>query len=191
MKDALFLANHPARKGLDSPHEIRALARRASRGIALGMEGAPGHQAAGISRRIGPGSGRGFYDNCPTADCFPAYPLESYRTWGGFDWMTATVGGLWDSLLAEGKPVVDHRELRLAHRLPRRLDPPAGADTTATSTPTAATATRCTADGPATANGDYWPGYYSRTHVGAERLLLRRGHATGSAPAGSGSTTAA
>ncbi|MFD1050973.1 hypothetical protein ACFQ1S_38320, partial [Kibdelosporangium lantanae] len=23
---------------------------------------------------------------------------------GGFDWMTATVGGLWDSLLAEGKP---------------------------------------------------------------------------------------
>ena len=25
-------------------------------------------------------------------------------TYGGFDWMTATVGGLWDSLLAEGTP---------------------------------------------------------------------------------------
>src|SRR5262249_20061307 len=31
-------------------------------------------------------------------------PLESYRTWGGFDWFTATVGGLWDSMLAKGRP---------------------------------------------------------------------------------------
>ena len=37
-------------------------------------------------------------------DSFAAYPPESYVTWGGYDWMTATVGGLWDSLLAEGRP---------------------------------------------------------------------------------------
>ena len=103
VQDAMFFANHPARKGLDSPHEIRAGAT-GSPGIALGMEGAPGHQAAGITKPIGAGSGRGFYDNSPTADSFAGYPLESYRTWGGFDWMTSTVGGLWDSLLSEGRP---------------------------------------------------------------------------------------
>lgn len=101
--DALMLANHPARKGIDSPHEIRAWRDAAPR-IAIGMEGAPGHQAAGIAKPNGPGSGRGFYDNSPTPASFPGYPLESYRTFGGFDWMTTTVGGLWDSLLAEGKP---------------------------------------------------------------------------------------
>ena len=99
----MFFANHPARKGLDSPHEIRGWRERQPR-IALGMEGAPGHQAAGMPAPIGAGSGRGFYDNSPTADSFAGYPLESYLTWGGYDWMTSTVGGLWDSLLAEGRP---------------------------------------------------------------------------------------
>ncbi len=100
---ALFLANHPARRGLDSPHEIRAW-RDADPTVAVGMEGAPGHQAAGIAAAAGGvGSGRGGYDNAPIADSFAGYPPESYRTFGGFDWMTATVGGLWDSLLAEGK----------------------------------------------------------------------------------------
>ena len=104
VQDALMLANHPARKGIDSPHEIRGW-RDTAPSIAIGMEGAPGHQAAGIAVPFGPGSGRGFYDNSPDpAASFAGYPLESYRTFGGFDWMTATVGGLWDSLLAEGKP---------------------------------------------------------------------------------------
>ncbi len=103
-QDALFLANHPARKGIDSPHEIRGW-RDASPRIAVGMEGAPGHQAAGIPTPLGPGSRpRLLRQLAQSADCFAGYPLESYRTWGGFDWMTATVGGLWDSLLAEGKP---------------------------------------------------------------------------------------
>src|SRR5262249_25000496 len=101
VRDARFLANHPARKGIDSPHEIRAW-RDPNPRIAVGMEGAPGHQAAGLVN--GAASARGFYDFSPSADSFPGYPPESYRTWGGFDWMTATVGGLWDSLLAEGKP---------------------------------------------------------------------------------------
>ncbi|HET7718380.1 MAG TPA: PHP domain-containing protein, partial [Acidimicrobiales bacterium] len=106
VKDILMLANHPARKGIDSPHEIRAWrdATSARHRIAVGMEGAPGHQAAGIEKSVGMGRARGLYDGSPGANSFAGYPLESYRTWGGFDWMTATVGGLWDSLLAEGKP---------------------------------------------------------------------------------------
>lgn len=61
VKDALMLANHPARRGVDSPHEIRAWrdATPASHQIAVGFEGAPGHQAAGIpapSAWAGPGA---------------------------------------------------------------------------------------------------------------------------------------
>ena len=162
VRDILFLANHPARKGIDSPHEIRAW-RDAQPTIAVGMEGAPGHQAAGIKAPQGPGSGRGYYDNSPSADSFGGYPLETYRTWGGFDWMTATVGGLWDSLLAEGKPwwITANSDSHnvyadTAVRGPnsdfngngRYNDPVYGG-------------------GLNLADGDFWPGQYSRTHVGA------------------------
>ncbi|QUQ65734.1 PHP domain-containing protein [Kutzneria sp. CA-103260] len=162
VQDALFLANHPARKGIDSPHEIRGW-RDAAPHIAVGMEGAPGHQGAGIPAPHGPGSGRGGYDNSPSADSFPGYPLESYRTWGGFDWMTSTVGGLWDSLLAEGKPwwITANSDSHNVYadnavRGPgsdfvkngKYNDPVYGGDLNLTDT-------------------DFWPGYYSRTHVGA------------------------
>lgn len=162
VKDALFLANHPARKGIDSPHEIRGW-RDAQPHIAVGMEGAPGHQAGGLPAPHGPGSARGLYDNSPGADSFADYPLESYRTWGGFDWMTATVGGLWDSLLAEGKAwwITANSDSHnvwadLSVRGPnsdfaangRYDDPVYGGDVNLTDT-------------------DFWPGQYSRTHVGA------------------------
>ncbi|MFE2071001.1 histidinol-phosphatase [Streptomyces sp. NPDC059467] len=162
VKDALFLANHPARKGIDSPHEIRAW-RDAQPSIAVGMEGAPGHQAGGLPKPNGPGSARGIYDNSPSADSFAGYPLESYRTWGGFDWMTATVGGLWDSLLAEGKPwwITANSDSHnvyadTAVRGPnsdfnangRYNDPVYGGAISLTDT-------------------DFWPGQYSRTHVGS------------------------
>ncbi|KAB2347534.1 PHP domain-containing protein, partial [Actinomadura rudentiformis] len=100
--DALVLPNHPSRQGIDSPHEIRAW-RDAAPEIVIGMEGAPGHQAAGLPAPA-MGRARGLYDGGPGTYSFPGYPAESYRTHGGFDWMTATVGGLWDSLLAEGRP---------------------------------------------------------------------------------------
>jgi hypothetical protein len=159
---ALFLANHPARRGIDSPHEFRAW-RDADPSVAIGMEGAPGHQAAGIPAPGGPGSGRGFYTGSPGTGSFPGYPLESYRTWGGFDWFTATVGGLWDSLLAEGKPwwISANSDshvnyLDVATRGPnsdfeangRYEDPVYGGVALTTA-------------------GDFWPGFYSRTHVGA------------------------
>ncbi|WP_369220888.1 PHP domain-containing protein [Streptomyces sp. R39] len=162
VKDVLFLANHPARKGIDSPHEIRAW-RDAQPSIAVGFEGAPGHQAGGLPKPNGPGSARGIYDNSPSADSFAGYPLESYRTWGGFDWMTATVGGLWDSLLAEGKPwwITANSDSHnvyadTAVRGPnsdfnangRYEDPVYGTGISLTDT-------------------DFWPGQYSRTHVGA------------------------
>ena len=75
------------------------------RTVAVGMEGAPGHQAAGIpTRRTARAAPAASTTTPRRPTSFPGYPLESYRTWGGFDWFTATVGGLWDSLLAEGKP---------------------------------------------------------------------------------------
>ncbi|MET9443077.1 PHP domain-containing protein [Streptomyces sp. NPDC006610] len=166
VKDALMLANHPARRGVDSPHEIRAWrdATPASHQIAVGFEGAPGHQAAGLPAPLGPGRARGIYDNNPSANSFAGYPPESYRTWGGFDWMTATVGGLWDSLLAEGKAwwITANSDSHQVYadtavRGPggdfnangRYEDPVYGGKIDIT-------------------QGDYWPGYYSRTHVGAD-----------------------
>ncbi|TDD10000.1 histidinol-phosphatase [Nonomuraea diastatica] len=160
--DALFLANHPARKGLDSPHEIRGW-RDAQPSIAVGMEGAPGHQAAGMPKPHGPGGGRGYYDGGPGADSFPGYPAESYKTFGGFDWMTATVGGLWDSLLAEGKPwwITANSDSHTVYGDTSERGPGSDFD----------------ANGryedpvyggvPNTGAGDFWPGYYSRTHVGS------------------------
>jgi hypothetical protein len=166
VKDALMLANHPARRGVDSPHEIRAWrdATGPKHRIAVGMEGAPGHQAAGIPAPLGMGRARGIYDNNPSANSFADYPLESYRTWGGFDWMTSTVGGLWDSLLAEGKPwwITANSDSHQVY-----------ADTAVRGGPDS----DYTANGKHTdpvysgkidlTQGDYWPGYYSRTHVGA------------------------
>jgi hypothetical protein len=111
VQDALFIVNHPSRRGINSPRELRSW-RDAQPHITIGFEGAPGHQPSGIAAPFGLAAARGLYDQTATVASFPAYPPESYRTWGGFDWMTATVGGLWDSMLAEGKAVVDHRVLR-------------------------------------------------------------------------------
>ncbi|WP_055715496.1 PHP domain-containing protein [Streptomyces torulosus] len=166
VKDVLMLANHPARKGIDSPHELRAWRDATSprHRIAVGMEGAPGHQAGGIAAPLGMGRARGIYDNSPGANSFPGYPPESYRTWGGFDWMTSTVGGLWDSLLAEGKPwwITANSD---SHNVYTDTAVRGGPDSD------------FTANGRHTdpvyggkidlTEGDYWPGQYSRTHVGA------------------------
>jgi len=101
----LLFANHPSRSatavgtyGLDEPWELRGNNDLAP-DVYRGMEGAPGHQAAtltadGRPRPQVPGrtsSARGRYQN-------PDAP-----TIGGFDQMTAIVGGLWDSLLGEGR----------------------------------------------------------------------------------------
>ncbi|MFE8963486.1 PHP domain-containing protein [Streptomyces iakyrus] len=167
VKDALMLANHPARRGVDSPHEIRAWrdATGTRHQIAVGFEGAPGHQAAGLPAPLGMARSRGLYDNNPGANSFPGYPPESYRTWGGFDWMTATVGGLWDSLLAEGKPwwITANSDSHQVY-----------ADTAVRGGPDSDYAANGRHTDPVyggkvdLTQGDYWPGQYSRTHVGAD-----------------------
>ncbi|MFC9846658.1 PHP domain-containing protein [Streptomyces sp. NPDC060223] len=167
VKDALMLANHPARRGVDSPHEIRGWrdATPGGKQIAIGFEGAPGHQAAGIAAPTGMGRARGIYDNNPSADSFAGYPLESYRTWGGFDWMTATVGGLWDSLLAEGKPwwiTANSDSHQVYTDTAKRGGPDTDFDLNGRHTdPVYAGKVDLT-------QGDYWPGQYSRTHVGSD-----------------------
>ncbi len=163
--DALMLANHPARKGLDSPHEIRAW-QEAYPGIAIGMEGAPGHQAAGIPKPNGLGSGRGFYDNVQGAGSFLPYPLESYRTFGGFDWMTSTVGGLWDSLLAEGRPwwITANSDSHTIYGDTSVRGPDSDFVTNGFfNDPVYGGPTNLN-------NGDFWPGFYSRTNVGTRRF---------------------
>lgn len=168
VQDAMFFANHPGSRGVDSPHEVRGW-RDAAPTIALGWEGAPGHQAAGIPLPLGPGSGRGAYDNSPSANSFPGYPLESYRTWGGFDFYTATVGGLWDSLLAEGKPwwITANSDNHfvytdVAARGPGSDFPNNGFHNDPVY-----------GGGISTTSADYWPGFYSRTNVGARQATYR------------------
>lgn len=85
----LMFINHPSRTatgvgrwGDVEPAELRAWHGAAPR-VLVGMEGAPGHQAAPDHR--------GLYRNV-------AAP-----TFGGFDQMTALVGGVWDRMLAEGR----------------------------------------------------------------------------------------
>ncbi len=93
----VVIANHPSRSasgvgeyGLDRPAELRDWNDTAPN-IAVGMEGAPGHQASALNRdgSIDSTGARGGYRNSPTL--------------GGFDQMTALLGGFWDSMLGEGR----------------------------------------------------------------------------------------
>jgi hypothetical protein len=89
----VLIANHASRKnkivngkvvyGLDDPAELRLWNDTAPE-VAVGMEGAPGHQARGL-RNLPRGS----------------YSLQP--TYGGFDRLAAKRGGFWDSMLAEGR----------------------------------------------------------------------------------------
>ncbi|MFJ9212050.1 phosphoesterase [Streptomyces sp. NPDC102264] len=86
----LVIAHHASRSatglgvyGQDTPREFRN-GNNAAPEIYVGFEGAPGHQAGPLN-----GGARGGYG--------------SYPTHGGFDQMTARVGGLWDALLGEGR----------------------------------------------------------------------------------------
>lgn len=93
----IVIANHPSRSatgvgawGAYTPQEFRNWNDTAPN-VAIGMEGAPGHQASalradGSSNRLGV---RGGYGKSPTL--------------GGFDQMTARLGGFWDAMLGEGR----------------------------------------------------------------------------------------
>jgi hypothetical protein len=99
----LFFANHPSRRGLDSPHEMRNWKLTAP-DVVMGFEGAPGHQAEGMLKDADGKyvAYRGAYGRKPENGSHDFFPPESYFTYGGFDWMTAKLGGVWDSLLGDG-----------------------------------------------------------------------------------------
>jgi len=93
----VVIANHPSRTatavgqyGLVSPGELRNWNDAAPK-VAVGMEGAPGHQAGSLSSDASDPEAafRGAYRRAPTM--------------GGHDQMTARLGGFWDSMLGEGR----------------------------------------------------------------------------------------
>ena len=92
----ILFANHPSRSaealgryGRVEPWELRENNDLAP-DVYRGMEGAPGHQAATLSP-----TSRSRYRG--------GYWNPGAQTLGGFDQMTAIVGGLWDALLGEGR----------------------------------------------------------------------------------------
>lgn len=152
----LFIANHPARRGLNSPTEIRNWSD-AGPDVARGFEGAAGHQAATLI-----GQSRGHYEKKRAKDSWPAYPEESYKTWNGYDWCVAKVGGLWDSLLGEGRAwyITTNSD---SHRH--------YTDLTKVNTLTYAThgrVTPTTQKADKSDNIDFWPGEYNKTWVFAK-----------------------
>jgi hypothetical protein len=94
----LLFVNHPGRLGVAAPHEFRNWAD-AGPEVMRGFEGTPGHHASPFE-----GIPRGWYDGKNHPNSWPDYPKEAYHTWGGYDWCVAKTGGLWDSLLGEGRP---------------------------------------------------------------------------------------
>ncbi|HUP53219.1 MAG TPA: hypothetical protein VM198_12130 [Longimicrobiales bacterium] len=93
----IVMVNHPSRSatavgvyGLNDPAELRDW-NDAAPEVAVGMEGAPGHQASTLAPdgSLEPNAARGGYSRSPTL--------------GGFDQMTARLGGFWDSMLGEGR----------------------------------------------------------------------------------------
>ncbi|MCK8432774.1 histidinol-phosphatase [Streptomyces sp. D2-8] len=161
--DVLVLANHPMRLGIDSPHELRNW-RDAAPEIMIGMEGAPGAQGAAIPGWRGATSIRGEYENKPSAQSWPGYPADAYLTYGGFDWATATVGGLWDSMLAEGRlfSVTTNSD---AHRIVFDTWKNGDWQPGQTFDTTGKLPDPVNTDTPQPGS-DFWPGQFSRTHVG-------------------------
>ncbi|MBQ74047.1 MAG: phosphoesterase [Gammaproteobacteria bacterium] len=95
----IVIANHPSRSaigygkyGLFHPAEFRRWNDTAPH-VAVGMVGAPGHQAFALS-------------DSPIITNDQVRVRGGYRgfpTMGGFDQMTAQLGGFWDSMLGEGR----------------------------------------------------------------------------------------
>lgn len=103
-KPVLF-AHHPSRSatgmgkyGLTTPSKLRGWNDTAPE-VAIGMEGAPGHQAAGqVGESVGPSRYAAYF-----GDAIPRGAYGDFPTMGGFDQMTARLGGFWDSMLGEGR----------------------------------------------------------------------------------------
>ncbi len=94
---AIFAFNHPSRSHKVKIEDIRQFHNAAPTAF-IGMEGAPGHQRNEESR--------GSYDETDPIimDEYQDYGIAYFgQTYGGFDYMTARLGGVWDALLSEGR----------------------------------------------------------------------------------------
>jgi len=87
LNESFYIINHPHVYRAFTPRLIRRL-NDVAPGVVNGFEGLPGHQYR---------KGRGYY-LYETGEDF-----RRYRLYGGADYMLAKVGGLWDSLLGEGR----------------------------------------------------------------------------------------
>jgi hypothetical protein len=125
-KDTSYVSlNHPSRKQAYSVADLRDLTVSAP-DVMVGLEGFPGHQKEAC---------RGGYASVyMTGTVINEAKTARARTYGGADWMLAKVGGLMDSLWAEG----------------RRFWVFGNSDFHAY-----------------VADGDFWPGQYAKTWVGA------------------------
>lgn len=101
----VLFAHHPSRSakalgeyGMTAPAELRDWNDTAPE-VAIGMEGAPGHQASAEMR---PGVGANIYSGF-LGNKRPRGAYGQFPTMGGFDQMTARLGGFWDSMLGEGR----------------------------------------------------------------------------------------
>lgn len=137
----VLFANHPSRSatglgeyGMTSPRELRNNNDLAPQ-VYLGMEGAPGHQAGALAAD---GTTRRDERGVPIGNR-GAYGNPGAGTLGGFDQMTAIVGGVWDSMLAEGRRfwIVATSDSHVNYAEPGKR------------------------------GSDFWPGQYQKTYVRA------------------------
>jgi hypothetical protein len=142
------IVNHPSRKNLWHIGDFRAM-NDVAPDVAFGFEGLPGHQAA---------QARGEYGNFIAADgsvttdpaLADATLTAHARTYGGADWMTSQVGGVWDALLGEGRHwwVFDNSDY---HSINTAYKDAAGNTV-------------------GLANSDFWPGQYAKTYTYVDRF---------------------
>jgi hypothetical protein len=104
----LVIANHPSRSatamgefGRTTPAELRAWNDTAPE-VAVGMAGAPGHQGF-FESASGPTPRRTAEERARLERFRPRGGYRTVPTLGGFDQMTAVLGGVWDSMLGEGR----------------------------------------------------------------------------------------
>jgi hypothetical protein len=147
----LVFANHPSRsaKGLgmfgqDEPWEIRGNIDVAPQ-VYRGMEGGPGHQAGSLSQGVASvtalDAGDGNVEKPLPVGVRGGYRNPGAHTLGGFDQMAAVVGGLWDSLLGEGRHfwIVATSDSHVHYSEPTRR------------------------------GSDFWPGEFHKTYVHARK----------------------
>jgi hypothetical protein len=101
-----FLLNHPSRSQAYTAADLRDFTI-AGPDVAVGLEGFPGHQKEGPAGASCRGGYNRMYDaagkKVSVAASADAARTARARTFGGADWMLGKVGGLMDSLWAEGR----------------------------------------------------------------------------------------